>query len=373
MKIFKISNKFYYGVVIGALILLSIIYYTNSYIDYKGIYSISEEDKDRFSKNYVDMLLESDNALPQVAAIRRFKYALLNQKKSDCYLVGSSRFMEIDLNTVSTLKNDCTNVLNLWAPGAGLEDVLSFSAEILDKTHIGKVFIELRLKSLYPESTALWRDVENKYSAALKTFDIAIEKNYFSANVQYYLNRFSLQYLSTNLRSFYIPELIRSKKRFRSLIDNIGNGDASFLRQPTESEDVNYKTGRSRHAEKVVHSGWNEEAYLKFPVKSPAFEERYYKILFKTFDKLKRSGLEPIIVLMPYNNNVWSCRNEKYCGALNEASGKIRKLAQELSINLIGSFNPQDMGLQATDFYDSIHLDYHKIDNVFKFKKAKTE
>jgi len=86
----------------------------------------------------------------------------------------------------------------------------------------------------------------------------------------------------------------------------------------------------------------------------------------KALHILKERGMTPVLLMMPYHNNIWSCRNLRYCAALKSVPKKNLIIAKHLNVEVIGSFNPRDLGFEENDFYDSLHLNHQKLNEIFK-------
>ncbi len=356
--------NYYTGQLLGVLLVLMSIAVINSTIDFRDLYSI--KDTQGFVAEYTDYILNNNVPVPRATSLeRQFKLDLLKKTKADCYVIGSSRVMPIDLETVTTLKDRCTSVINLWVPAAGYEDTVALLGSIFSHVDQASIFIEMRRLNMLKTTTPLWLYVEDEFEHALKLFNITDEnKNAFFNKFILTFSRFSLNYMVFNLRSIYAPEfktiaVARHKK------ENVLSSKDKILRKATKHEHAFYPSGRTLYPVNRLPAKWDSRMFNNYPVTLPAVDDEIYNAYRKIMMTLQQNGHTPVFLKIPFQNKVWECPNKKFCLSIQEVDLAINNLAKEFGIEVIGSFNPAELGMENDEFMDFRHISHDSINKVF--------
>ena len=85
----------------------------------------------------------------------------------------------------------------------------------------------------------------------------------------------------------------------------------------------------------------------------------YQDNAIKTFEKLIQhlinSKVEIVFILIPYHHRVWSHTEQPIVKAFNIVESKVHDIAKQYKIQVIGSYNPDNIGCLENEFYDEMH------------------
>ena len=356
------------GMVIGLLAVAS----ANLAIDSRDLYSNDTARVHDAARAYVDYLISNPGPAPEVPFVRASKIELLQKQPADCFVLGSSRVMGVDLTTVPELRSSCRHLSNLWVPAAGFEDTIAYLGAIAQKAPHGTVYVEIWLNDMRQQSTPLWLDVESQFNSAVKMFGIKYHHPYFSSSdVTLFLNIFNLNYLSLNIRSFYLPVFDRIRRAQKSTRSTLANGAKSYLRPATTDENRCFASGRCAYKSSQRAEKWDPVTNRTQTIIFPAVDAVVYSAYEHAFRFLKNKGIEPVMLLMPYRSQVWDCQNPDYCRALTETEKAARRLAAKINLRVIGSFDPRKIGLSDQAFLDTLHLRHSDLEKVFRLQSAR--
>ena len=70
---------------------------------------------------------------------------------------------------------------------------------------------------------------------------------------------------------------------------------------------------------------------------------------------VKSQGIEPVLLLTPYHENVWESPDSPNTIALRATQTTVNALANELGIRQVGSYDPHTFGCLSNEFYDFMH------------------
>ena len=70
---------------------------------------------------------------------------------------------------------------------------------------------------------------------------------------------------------------------------------------------------------------------------------------------IKSQGVEPILLMTPYHENVLKAPNSLNAKAIHATEPLVISLADELGIKVIGSYDPKIVGCLNNEFFDAMH------------------
>ena len=88
-------------------------------------------------------------------------------------------------------------------------------------------------------------------------------------------------------------------------------------------------------------------------------------------DDMIQNKIEVVFYLSPYHPKVYEVVKKHYPMVI-KSEEYVKKLAKEKNIKIIGSFNPNEIGLNESCFYDGMHNNEKGIDIIMKLQKSDT-
>ena len=358
-----------YLIILGlfAALVLSAAVSVNIVYDPAGIYRVSSNS----SKEYANRLIQSHHGLffkSHSWNDRKIKIELAQSVgEVDCVIIGSSHAMQLSsFRKKSSLGEMCEKIFNLAVSGALLEDhiALSFAATNANQKpnkiifcidpwvfHIGK---GLAWQNAYPDV----------YMDALKELE---QVDTLATNS----DRFNSAKLSNLLSLEYT---IRSIKKAIFLA---ANGKESIKDAPSFDEEVGLEDSVLLPDGSIIYSAkkiYNSKVF-PVPLIEPTYltEGTYYdlnalELYRRHIRSLINKGVTPVFLLTPYHPKVWANINSKNRLTMEVVEPLIRKLANQLGIDVLGSFDPKIIGCKPNEFMDFQHA---TIDCIIRIKNTK--
>jgi hypothetical protein len=340
-------------VIATALSGLAAVVTLNIAVDPAGIYR-----SDRANPaSYVGALIKSERGLWWLEHSyndRALKRALASYSgKVDCVVVGSSRSMQIGSHSpAKALAPECGTVLNLGVSGAALEDhyVLSYAA--VREGPPRKIIVAVDPWLFAFGKDARWSQYRGEYDEASRTI---LGKAQPPHPKEHGLWREKL------------VNLVSAEYTVRSIETAVREwGSDPRAISPVESLDE--KAGGPHPAlmpdGSLVYSAKYIAAAAKLPVPlggttymtDGRLNEQHAIDAYRSLLRwIKSKGVEPILLMVPYHENVWKSPNSATTLALKRVEPIVYGLGKELGIRTIGSYRPEAIGCEAAEFYDFMH------------------
>lgn len=324
----------------------------NIVMDPGGIYRDGKVTPEAFA----DALVASDHGLwwPDGSYDERaLKKALASHSsEADCVVVGSSHVMQVgSRRTNASLRDECTSILNLGVSGAGIEDHLALAYLALRTGPPKKIVLGVAPWTFAFGKDQRWTQYKDDYYKALRTIldkdvmpDARTEDGF--AKIR---NLFSLEYT------------IRS---VRKGMQDVQNPQSTIAGAPEVDETVGGSHPILLPDGSLVYSSDSiaNAAKANIPIGGERYKTdgalnqdhaiRTYRALLAW---VRNQGVEPILLLTPYHENVWIKPDARIPLALRESERIARHLARELDIKVIGSYDPQIGGCDRSEFIDFMH------------------
>ena len=83
--------------------------------------------------------------------------------------------------------------------------------------------------------------------------------------------------------------------------------------------------------------------------------EKAVELLIRLVNYLQQQKFKIIFVLAPYHPAVWSITEQPSVSAMRMVESKVHEIARLTEIQIIGSYNPSNIGCTADEFFDAIH------------------
>lgn len=239
----------------------------------------------------------------------------------DIVVIGSSRCMQIR-------SPDKRNLLNLSVSGSYLRNSIGMGYLVDKKLKPSTVLVGAD-PWLFSSKviSGRYRTLENAYFRSLGRLQADISADPIVSNIKYSIRQF---YDSTTY-SMQIPTddrpEIKSKKR----------SDGSHVHDSVYSSK----------SQSDIEAGFAGHLTNYEVIKSS--EEEFVRFIKEQLQKRK-----VILVLSPYHPKLYE-RIIKEAPIFLKIEQKFRKIAEELNIQIIGSYNPRRAGCNKEEFYDGVH------------------
>lgn len=307
---------------------------------------------------YAERLLASKYGLwapPDTFSERAIKKALAQHaKKFDGVVIGSSHVLSLGIkNKPEFLSRSCRSLLNLAVSGAGLEDHLTLAYLSLQNSVPKYTIFSVDPWTLAFGKDIRWSEYSQDCQAAKK--EILESKETRSSFVQAVSpekisNLFNLGYTWRSLKSLF------GKERHIDVIfspapalDYTVGGDF-----PVYLSDGSYVYSAKTRAElqKTPIPKGGISYKTDTPCNTPEGVAAYRTLL----EWVKKRGTEPLLMMTPYHPKVWQDPSSRDVLAMLATEKVLLKLAAELQIVVIGSFNPSIKNFRENDFFDHMHI-----------------
>jgi len=262
---------------------------------------------------------------------------LLNPlKKVDTIIMGSSRSMQIDSRSI---KN---RALNISISSANIEDFISFVPEATAKLKPTRVILgtDPWLFNKYP--------LESTLASTSKLFQYWNEKIRKNLPVNEELVRY-FKYEKSGQSETIMQKFYYILNNSTSIADN---GRPESINKKAYDGFLIYNKKAKNNIkitkEDVLRSG------LGYKMIKYEYASRKREIFINLINWLKSRDINITLILSPYHPKVYKFLISKNKNFLF-AEDMFNKLAKDLDINLIGSYNPNLVDCGAEEFYDSIH------------------
>jgi hypothetical protein len=309
-----------------------------------------------YSSSYIDNVVEGARRGLCVTNVgnmdeRIFKKKLIEvykDKKFDYLVIGSSRVM--------TISEDCLNdstLLNLGVSGCKLEDMIALYQICKENGITFKNVIIGTDPTLFNanDKDSRWESIGSYYYAYKGAGDIDTKSEFQRTLIQ---NLFSPSYFKSAIKA--IPNALAGTLQIEYVKTYINEGgtkrpDGSiyYAREyreiPQSSVDANATT--------CCHGSFN---------KFESFSEERRDIFTKFVETLHNNGANIIIWCCPYHPIFYKRALEMK--GLPSSISFISKYANKSGFKIIGSFNPDELGLTNKDFYDGLHVRKETVDDL---------
>ena len=269
-------------------------------------------------------------------------------------VIGSSHVMSISsLRIPPSLHNICQSIQNLGVSGGSIEDHLTLAYLALRQVKQGKKCI----LGIDPWTFAFGKDA--RYSTYRNDYDEALAEILLKTKPKYNLfskidvtklsNLVNLEYTARSIKTAFNdykswPPII-TQESFPNMA--IGGKDSAYLKDGSIVYSAKYIADCNSTPIPIGGLTYKTDS----PCNTKEGIEAYRFLLLWIKDK----GAEPILLMTPYHENVWKAPSSLDVVAMRATEIIVLKLARELNLRVVGSFDPVVAGCQPSDFYDCMH------------------
>ena len=277
----------------------------------------------------------------------RLQYPL---KKVENIIVGSSRLMQVSSDTIGE------PLINLAVSGAAIEDNIAFALEASAKLQASHVYI----------AGDPW--LVNKFSNQDRY--ISVKHLY-----EYWLNNAEK---SKSLKSYFdINMAIEDENSDEGLLQLIRKVLHPTSRSVAEDGKIGAIAKKAYDGFHVVaetdleaskNVSQNFDILLNYAMSRFEHDEKAEKELSLLVNYLKKNGLDVSLVLSPYHPDLYFLMKTKKQIFL-EIEKRFRQFSKEHNIEIIGSYDPAQIGCDEYEFYDGMHPKPSCMAKVFNGRK----
>jgi hypothetical protein len=309
-------------------------------------------------QGYADALVRSERGLwkPDNAFDERLvakalaKYA----RKVDCVVIGSSHVTLLgSARSTRALQGLCKNVLNLGVSGAGIEDHVVLAYLALTDGRPKKIIFGVDPWTLAFGKDLRWSTYRDDYlmatSVILGEKNIEYLRDDYEASVAKIVNLISLDYtirsIQTAIRDlrFGVPVISAIFQ-----LDTAVGGD--YPAQLKDGSHVYSASYIAKAARAIIPAGG-----VAYKTDGLLNQQNAIEAYLGLLSWVKQLGVEPILLMTPYHENVWKAPLSDNAVALRKTEPIIMNLAKAANIKLLGSYNPEVVGCYSNEFYDFMH------------------
>lgn len=335
--------------------LLAVAAVLNFSIDPAGMYRTGNGNPD----SYAVALLQSRNGLwwPENSYEERaIKKALIRRASpTDCIVIGSSHVMQVSSQpAIRSLSDVCGTILNLAVSGASIEDHITLVYMTLLNWRPAKIVLSIDPWTFAFGKDQRWLyyavDYQQAKAAVLNKADFkSVEvEDTFRVKTK---NLFSLEYTSRSVRKA-LGELRSNSNSYAAeaapeLVESLGGEHPVLLPDGSMLYSAKYLAAATSQDIPIGGVTYKTDGELNQARAISAYRSFLWWI--------KSLNVEPVLLLSPYHENVWKSANSPTVLALQATEIVARTFAQELDLELVGTYNAHSAGCLDTEFYDFMH------------------
>jgi hypothetical protein len=356
------SKSYIKNIFLFIILLLAVTALTNYIVDPGNIYPKYYSQDNRVTPEvFVKKLIESKYGLlmPEHTWNERdIKKALAEYPINyDCAVIGSSHVMQIGSNRQNkSLTSICSSLKNLGVSGASLEDYLAMSNIILKNTEFlpKTVVFGIGPWSLNIGRDKRWNRYEQEYFEMKNRLNLKYPSTHLNGNndssKDLLINLFNLQYLKRSLSVISKPKIEAAtptpvsefnQNSGLSLPVTLPDGSNIYSAEQIDKAKNSINTISGKNSYKIVNNFY----YQDFAINT--FE--------KLIQHLINSKIKVVFILTPYHHSVWNHTEQPIIKVIDIIEGKVHDIAKKYKIQVIGSYNPDNIGCLENEFYDNMH------------------
>lgn len=289
------------------------------------------------------------------------KELALKLNNIDCIVIGSSRVMQISSKrNKNTLQEFCGSILNLGVSSGVIEDHITLTYFALSKEQNNlpnKIILGVDPWIFAFGKEQLWTTYKDDFDIA-KLEILGNRKNSESTHVNFVVDEVEKKKLLNLINLEY------TMRSFEKIVMNFRGGGPVILAAPK----TDYALGGAFPIRLVDNSHVHSAMYISnarsVPIplggvtyategalNQPNAIEAYRKLIMW----IKSKGVEPILLMAPYHENVLKKFTSPNSHAIQVTEPIVMKLAHELGVTVIGSYDPKMFGCLRREFYDFLH------------------
>lgn len=365
-----IYQKIFYALIGLIFIFLSGVLAINYFVDPANQFFHSRA----FENKVAELLLSKKEVMIRSNYNARFlKKIILSKliKQPDVLILGSSRVMSISHDLFKT-----DSFYNAWVPlGATIQDDAIFYYLYQKRGWKPKTVLICLDTWLLARNNGkeAWKSLLPEFFAAKRFFlndpnESSMYYEKLSGNFDRYSQLLSIDYLTTSFKK--IKEYYNDKRNNIVLEDFL----LTTNRDVCTTCEIDYPDGSRLESKKkdlttaqeADLKGKKAFAHLKFDNSYTELDSEYKNFFEKFIGYLVAQNINVIFYLPPYEPAAFDeiIKDPNY-KMIIFSEQYFRAIASRYHLRVIGSYNPNILGLQAADFSDEMHLKKEGIQKIF--------
>ena len=309
-----------------------------------------------YSSSYIEDVVEGARRGLCVTNVGNMDERIFKKKLIEVYKDKEFDYLVIGSSRVMTISEDClsgSTLLNLGVSGSKLEDMIALYQICKENGITFKNVIIGTDPTLFNanDKDSRWESIGSYYYAYNGAGNIDTESEFQRTLIQ---NLFSPSYFQSSIKA--IPNALAGSLKIQYVKTYINEGGAKrpdgsiyyareYRETPQPSVDADAVT--------CCHGSFNN---------FNSFSEERKRIYTEFVETLHNSGANIIIWCCPYHPIFYKRALEMK--GLPPSISFISKFSKESGFKIIGSFNPDDLGLSNKDFYDGFHVKKETVDRI---------
>lgn len=279
---------------------------------------------------------------------------MLKEKLVELHKGDSIDYIIIGASRVMTISSDVFGgkvILNLGMSGSKIEDLIAVT-QLCEDNNVSYNKVIIGAEPTYfnaKDGSTSWLYLKKYYDSFLGKYN----SNYTAPKNR--LTLISLSYFQSNIQT--LPALIKGKRSI-NYVDSYINDGMTYRIDGSIYYSKDYRE-RPHHLIDEESRTWMHESFNNYD--NISFER------VELFDRLVRvlleRGYDVIFFKCPYHPDFYS-RIFKIHGVV-EGESLMDSIAQKYDINIIGSYNSEDVHFTNQSFYDAAHVRKESIDKLF--------
>jgi peptidoglycan/LPS O-acetylase OafA/YrhL len=327
----RFDRKFVFRASLGCALILIGIGFFSSKIDFAR-----EEIMAKELASY-DVIYSSD-INERTFVKNRIKYETI---KPEAIIIGSSRIMQ------ASSKGTDIDLLNLSVSGASLEDLVAIWELSSGRFNPDYVFLGADPWIFNANSGQdRWKSLEAEYGSALSKLGLAKDVSSSQSISTSSLNSVAISFFVSVNQS-----KIRADDDSPSLVDKIRKDGSRVYNLAYANKSL----------EEIERSA---PSFVSYGMSNYEYSNEVRLILEKFVSELKSQNRKVVFVLSPYHPTTYDLmrlQDRKFL----EIESIFKEIALTYGVELIGSYDPTEVGCLSEDFYDGMHPKDKCMEKVF--------
>lgn len=328
--------------------MISLVAATNFFVDPESIYN-KRSSLSRNVESYVEALSRSPYGMVYESGERAIKRRLANISNAECFVVGSSRSMQISLRENSWISEQCDSLANLGVSGAGIEDIISYLWLLKERS--GKTIIVSIDPWLFEFGTDIrWTENRDLYASAMgDLYDELAPTPLINSGWTKLRNLINKDYFLSSIRQ------VREVGFFNSLAPAMENIHEATSETMQEENTILTDGSLSYSHNNIARLSERDIRGLDEKSTHATVDPHAVLTVKNIVSMLQGAGNEFVFVLSPMHPGAFPHLSDNTLQNLIDVTNEARLISEATDSQLIGSFFSQEVGCSSSDFYDAIH------------------
>ena len=283
----------------------------------------------------VDNTINFDERLLQVKMISGVK------RTPDVIILGSSRVWEIGSDFYPG-----KTVMSCGVPGATLDDLVGIIGLLDSLNHLPKeVVISLDPFLVCEHLNSDWGSLTEYHAHLLRKLNLPLDFSDPPARLRKLMNLFSLNYFKGSCEFL----LLGKSKQY------VDVGTARPTRYGKFYDGTIAYPEKFLHPDTALTSILAKDAGEESGIQKP--DKKKMVLLGRMVNYLVKNNVKVKLLLIPYHPGYYQYVQTHQSDLFDQFDKEFHDMAKEQNLEVIGSFDPGQLGITISAFYDAYHLD----------------